>query len=93
MKQSLRFLILLPSLFLLSGCGADYQGPRFITWLLAIPGVLLIALSALRMRSIWLYNRRNPHRKLPVTHHQLTAAVCLAGLILLVLAFITMYLR
>ncbi len=93
MKHFYSLCSLCLSVFLLSGCDSGYRGPRVITWLFGILGILLVVLSAMRMRSIWLYNHRNPHRKLPKEHHQLTAAVCLAGLILLVLAFITMYLR
>ena len=76
----------------LTGCSASCQGPNFLTWLLGILGLLLLALSGLRIRSIYLFNQRHPHHPLPAEHKQLTAAVLLAGLILLVLAFITTYL-
>lgn len=78
---------------MLSGCNAVYQGPGVITWLLGIPGLMMVILSVLRIRSTRRYNRQHPQRPLPGSHHELTAMVLLAGLILIVTAFITTYLR
>ena len=78
---------------LLGGCNASYHGPGVITWLLGIPGLMMVLLSVLRIRSTRQYNRHHPQRPLPRSHHELTAMVFLAGLILIVTAFISTFLR
>lgn len=93
MKRIFSLLTVFLGACMLGGCHTVYHGPGVITWLLGIPGLLLVILSVLRIRSTCQYNRQHPQRPLPGSHHELTAMVLLAGLILIVTAFITTFLR
>ena len=90
-KKHWIFVCLLLLCTSLCGCSVGYQGPNGLTWGLAVLGMIMLVFGILRIRSILHYTKHHKTRTLPKEEYYLTAMILVAGLILMVLGFITLY--